>query len=418
MASAPGGIIHFLRAADRWREDAALILRAVAIDRCSNRGPPNMIRSLRHPLRLSLATLLLAGMFVHCPALRAAVLTDPDALRLTITDPRLTVNGLAWWNEEKPALRRLPTRLKDSFRPQVWSLAQSPSGGRVRFRTDSTSIGLVAQGSAPSAGNMSAIGQAGFDLYVNGRYQGSGWPDKEGRTAKEWSLGGARESREITFYLPLYQSVRVNEIVLDPGAKVEAPGPFAVAKPVVFYGSSITQGAAASNPGTAYQAMLGRWLDTDYVNLGFSGNGIGEPEVARAVAETDASCFVLDYWANPKPEVFRETLPGFVDILRAKHPHTPIVLTGPYFNPSENVPGPAGDWQIEKRKIAPAFVAERRAAGDTNIHYVDGFEMLSPDQADGLADGRHANTMGFFFCARGLEPHLRKVLGLPAGPKR
>lgn len=399
-------------------ESGRLILRAVRRDHCWNRGTRFMNRFRPRLLRTSLAALSLILLFVPCLDVRAAVLADSSAVRLAITDPRLTVNGLAWWHEEKPALRRLPVRLKDTFRPQVWSLAQSPSGARVRFRTDSMSVGLIAQGSAPTVGNMSVVGQAGFDLYVNGRYQGSAWPDKDGRTAKEWPIGHVRELREITLYLPLYRSVSVNEIVLEPGAKIEAPGPFAVAKPVVYYGSSITQGAAASNPGTAYQALLGRWLDTDFINLGFSGNGIGEPEVARAVAETDASCFVLDYWANPKPEVFRETLPGFVDILRAKHPRTPILVTGPYFNPSENVPGTAGEWQIEKRKMAPAFVAERRAAGDTNIHYVDGFEMLSPDQADGLADGRHANTMGFFFCARGLEPHLRKALGLPAGPKR
>lgn len=373
---------------------------------------------LKCNLLMVLLRLSLVCIFVPSFHLRAELLTDANALRLTITDSRLTMNGLAWWNEEKPALRRLPTRLKDTFRANVWSLAQSPSGARVRFRTDSMSLGLIAQGSAPSAGNMSAIGQAGFDLYVNGRYQGSGWPDKEGRTAKEWGLGRTREVREVTLYLPLYQSVKVNEIVLEAGAKIEAPQPFAVAKPVVHYGSSITQGAAASNPGVTCQALLGQWLDTDFINLGFSGNGIGEPEVARAVAEIDASCFVLDYWANPTPEVFRQTLPGFVDILRAKHPSTPIIVTGPYFNPSENLDGVRGEGQVEKRKIAPAFVAERRAAGDANIHYVDGFEMLSPDQADGLADGRHANGMGFFLCARGLEPHLRKALGLPAGPKR
>ena len=136
------------------------------------------------------------------------------------------------------------------------------------------------------------------------------------------------------------------------------------------------------------------------------------------MTEIDAACFVLDYWANPTPDVYRKTLPAFVDVIRAKHPRTPIIVTGPYFNPSETFPGEAGEGQIEKRKIAPEFVDQRRAAGDANIHYVDGLEMISPEQADALADGRHANSMGFYFCARGLEPHLRNVLGLPPGPKR
>ncbi len=91
---------------------------------------------------------------------------------------------------------------------------------------------------------------------------------------------------------------------------------------------------------------------------------------------------------------------------------TPILVTGPYFNPSEDVPGEAGQRQIEKRALAREFVAARRAAGDTRITFVDGLEMLSRAQSDGLVDGRHANSMGFYFCARGLEPYLRAALGL------
>ena len=56
--------------------------------------------------------------------------------------------------------------------------------------------------------------------------------------------------------------------------------PFRTAKPVVFYGTSITQGGCASRSGMSYQAILGRQLNLDFVNLGFSGNGKGEPVVA------------------------------------------------------------------------------------------------------------------------------------------
>lgn len=56
--------------------------------------------------------------------------------------------------------------------------------------------------------------------------------------------------------------------------------------------------------------------------------------------------------------------------------------------------------------------------GDANLHYVDGFDLISPDQADALSDARHANSYGMFLYARGLEPILRKVLHLPAAPQR
>ncbi|MBI3876672.1 MAG: SGNH/GDSL hydrolase family protein [Verrucomicrobia bacterium] len=372
---------------------------------------PRIFPSLQN--RRVFAGTLAFVLFAFVVSTRAALLDSPDAQHIAFPDARLVVNGLPWFNEDKPVLRRLPARLKDAFRPPVWSLAQQPSGGRIRFRTDSTTVGLVAQN--PDTGNMhhmTVIGQSGFDIYVNGEYLNSAWPDKMGKIAKEWSVGRERVMRDITFYLPLYKAVTVTEIVLEKGAKIEAPSAFAVAKPVVHYGSSITQGGCASNPGNSCQAFVSRWLNVDFVNLGFSGNGLGEPAVAEAIAEIDASCYVLDYWGNPKPDVYRDTLPPFVDILRKNHPKTPILVTSPYYFSAEAFNPSSAETQNEKRKIAREFVESRRKAGDTNVHFVDGLTMLSREQANGLVDGVHGNSLGFYFNAKGLEPHLRKVLGL------
>jgi len=337
---------------------------------------------------------------------------DKTAQRFAITDTRMVVSGLAWFSEEKPVLRRLPSRMKDVLPPKVWGLAQSPSGARIRFTTDSATIAVVAQVTAPVAGTAANIANSGLDLYVDGGYYGSAPANAEGVIRKQWNVGLERKLREITLYLPMGKSIEVRDILLDHAAVVEAPRPFALAKPVVYYGSSITQGAGASNPGLVYPALLSRWLNVDFVNLGFSGNGFGEPALARAVAEIDAACFVVDYWANPSTAVYRDTLPGFIAILREKHPLTPIIVTGPYYNPSEDQPGEAGRRQIEKRVVAREFVAARQRAGDRHITHVDGLEMLSKAQADGLVDARHANSLGSYFCAKGLEPHLRRALGL------
>ena len=334
-----------------------------------------------------------------------------DAQHITFPDARLKISGLAWFDEDKPVLRRLPSRLKNTFRSPVWSLAQQPSGGRIRFRSDSRRIAIEARNPDTSTmHHMTRVGQSGLDLYVNGKYLNSAWPDKSGKIVREWTVGAERELREITIYLPLYKAITVKEIVIEKSAKLEPPAPFDLPKPVVYYGSSITQGGCAENPGLSYQAIVSRWLNLDFVNLGFSGNGLGEPAVARAVAEIEASCFVLDYWANPSPEVYRQTMPGFVDTLRAKHPKTPILIPGPYYFPAEAVSTEIKARQDRKRQIAREFVETRRSAGDSFIGYVDGFEMLSPEQSDGLVDGVHANSIGFYFCAKGLEPHLRKVL--------
>jgi lysophospholipase L1-like esterase len=45
---------------------------------------------------------------------------------------------------------------------------------------------------------------------------------------------------------------------------------------------------------------------------------------------------------------------------------------------------------------------------------VDGLEMLSRSQGSGLVDGVHPNSLGFQWCAHGLEPQLRRALKLPS----
>jgi len=331
--------------------------------------------------------------------------------RIPFPDERLAVFGLPWFGEDKPALRRLPLRLKDRFRPPVWDLAQDPSGGRIRFRTDSTTVGLVAEN--PQFSNMhhmASVGENGFDLYVDREYVGSAWPDNSGRIAKEWRVGGERRMRDITLYLPLYKGVTVQELSLDPDAHLEPGRLYAVTKPIVYYGSSITQGGCASNPGGSCQALLERRLKADFVNLGFSGNGLGEPALAEAICELDPSCIVLDFWGNPSAEQYAAALPVFVDILRRKWSRMPILVTSPFYFPAEQSGGEVAREQSAKRLTARELVEKRRKGGDRRIWFVDGLKMLNREQTAGLVDGVHCNSLGFYFNALGLEPFLRKAL--------
>jgi hypothetical protein len=348
-------------------------------------------------------------LWLVCGALAAE--TPAARQHIPFPHPNLTVNGLPWFNEDQPVLRRLPLRLKEQFRPPVWDLAQHPSGGRIRFRTDSTTVGLIAEN--PSFSNMhhmASVGESGFDLYVGKNYLGSAWPDKDGKIVKEWKVGRDRRTREITLYLPLYKHVAVREINLDVEASIERALPYGIEKPVVYYGSSITQGGCASNPGGSCQAILERRLNADFVNLGFSGNGMGEPALAQAICELDPSCVVLDFWGNPSAEQYAAALPPFVELLRKKFPKTPILVTSPFYFPAEDADMELARGQGIKRRTAGDYVGQRRKAGDSHIAFVDGFKMLGKGQASGLVDGVHCNSLGFYFNAIGLEPFLKKAL--------
>jgi hypothetical protein len=327
-------------------------------------------------------------------------------------DPRLPVHGLPWYVENQGEPIRLPLRLKPVLPEAVWNLGLQPSGGRIRFRTDSTRLAVKLEWpSAPNMTNMHAFGQTGVDLYLDGVYHSTAIAPKDAAAGKiiehVFFENLPKQDREIMFYLALYKPVAVKAVGVDEGAAITRARRFAVAKPVVYYGTSITQGGCASRSGLSYQAIIGRQLNLDFVNLGFSGNGKGEPAVAAMVAEIDASLFVLDFSQNnPTIESLREVYAPFLDRVRKAHPTTPIMAINPIAMSREQP-------RIAlMREHIREVVQSRIAAGDKLLTFVEGLSLLGPNQLDGLVDGVHPNDLGFQWMADGLAPKLAEVLSL------
>jgi lysophospholipase L1-like esterase len=341
---------------------------------------------------------------------------QPSLQWIQIPSAHLEVDGLPWYAENGGELSRLPAKLKASYPEAVWELAQSPSGGRIRFRTNSTTLAIrLDYPKAPDMKNMHAFGETGVDLYVNGTYRDTaiaGRDSKPGLVQEHsYYTHQPRVYREITLYLPLYMGVKVVGIGIDTDAEIQGPKPFALNKPIVYYGTSITQGGCASRSGMSYQAILGRMLNVDFVNLGFSGSGKGEPALARTVASIDAAYFVLDFAQNnPTVESLAQVYGPFVEAIRSKHPETPILVITPIYSAHEAwSPDPRLDGM---RALIRRVGAQRIAAGDANIQIVEGTDLLGPSRGDGLVDGTHPNDLGFEWMAEGLALRISKVLGL------
>ncbi len=364
-------------------------------------------------MRIALILLVAATLRAQAP--------DAEMRWMPLPSEGFQVNGLPWYAENGGELYRLPRRLEQTFRPPVWDLAKSPSGGRIRFRTDSALLGIELEyPSPPGMTNMHAFGQTGVDLYADGSYIATAIAGKDagpGKTERRTLLDVRklpRVEREITLYLPLYIPVKVHGIGLDKEARISPPKPFALPRPVVFYGTSITQGGCASRSGMSYQAILARGLNLDFVNLGFSGNGIGEPEMAAVVAGIDAACFVLDFAQNNRTvESLEKAYGPFLETLRAKHPETPILAITPIYSSREAV-GEPGKSELQKmRDHIRQVVSQRIAGGDRRLQLVEGTDLIGPAQGDALVDGTHPNDLGFEWMADGLAARLRQMLGLP-----
>jgi lysophospholipase L1-like esterase len=335
---------------------------------------------------------------------------------LQLPNPQVEVDGLPWYRENGGELSRLPMMLKNSFRKPVWDLAQSPSGARLRFRTNSSTLAIrLEYPHPPNMTNMHAFGQTGADLYIDGVYRNTAIAAKDSKPGQvqehSFYKDEPRVERQITLYLPLYTPVKIVGLGLDTDARIDSAEPFKLSKPIVFYGTSITQGGCASRSGMSYQAILGRALNIDFVNLGFSGNGKGEPEMARTVAEIDAAYFVLDFAQNnPTVDSLKQVYAPFVDTIRSKHPATPILVITPIYSARESW---SKDERLDQmREVIRQVGAQRIAAGDRNLQIVEGTDLIGPSRGDGLVDGTHPNDLGFEWMAEGLAQRISKVLGL------
>lgn len=371
------------------------------------------VTSPTSPTRTAIRALVLI-LVVSCS--RALTAADPPPV-LRWTDLRdLGIEGQGWTDTAAP-YDRLPARAEGVVRSAVWNLSRHSAGLHVRFVTDAPAIHArwALTASSLAMPHMAATGVSGLDLYV--RADGGTWRwlavGKPERPTNEVALvtGLPPGRREYLLYLPLYNGTRSAEIGVPEGTLLERAGPWGpgTRKPILLYGTSILHGACASRPGMPHGAILGRRFDFPHLNLGFSGNGRMEPEIARLLAELDPSVYVLDCLPNMNAEEVTERVEPFVRTLRAARPRTPIVL-------------------VEDRSYADAFLLEgKRRRNDTSraalraafrrlresgvrdLHYVPGDPLLG-DDGEGTVDSSHPNDLGFMRQADVLAKTLRPLL--------
>lgn len=332
---------------------------------------------------------------------------------LDFPDDRFQVCGLNWFHETKPKLQRFPDRYESDLPEAVFGISKQTAGVRIRFQTDATHLSVKAHYPKFSARhNMTQHTVQGIATYVNGRCWSARVPEMEGGEA-ELSLftDVPRAMRDVCLYLPLYGPIDILSIGTNEDAKFGKPTPFALEKPVLFYGTSITQGGCASRPGLSYQDMLGRTYNIDHFNFGFSGRGKCEAEVANILIETDPSCFVIDVGQNNSVEELQERYRPFIDIIRQAHPNIPLLATTPIFYNAELWSQSHIQAVTQKRNIISSAIWDRMGEGDLNLHLLEAKDYLR-DFTDGAVDGGHPNDLGFAHMADTMGKKLASILNL------
>jgi len=359
-----------------------------------------------------------AAAFAATGGARAGWAAEAGAAKPNVED------GLAWhdvrawgvegrgWSETERYFDRLPSKAKGVVRGPVWSLSRHSAGMSCRFETDATAIWARYEllSNALAMPHMPATGVSGLDLYARDaqghwRWLGVTRPGQQKMKA-QLAEGIDPGRREYLVYLPLYNGVESLEIGVGPGASFKPLAPRA--RPIVFYGTSITHGGCASRPGMAYPAIVGRRLERPVVNLGFSGNGTMDPEVGVLLAELDAAVYVIDCLPNMQADAVAARTEPLVRQLRAARPKTPIVLVEDRTY--------ANAWLIagQRQRHATSRAALRtayerlKAAGVEGLSYVKGETLLGADD-EATVDASHPTDLGMVRMADALEPVLRPL---------
>ncbi len=324
------------------------------------------------------------------------------------------VEGRAWADAERLQwFDRLPAAAEKTVTPAVWSLSRDSAGMMVRFKTDATAIHVHYKLRKAQLGmpHMPATGVSGVDLYA--RDAGGKWrwvqvtrPATQ-EVRAEIIKGLAPGFREYAAYLPLYNGVESLEIGVPRGATFEGLAPRA--KPIVFYGTSITHGACASRPGMVHTAILGRRFDYPVVNLGFSGNGRMDAAVGEFLTQIDAAAYVIDCLPNMKPSDVTAKCVPLVKQLRAARPDTPILLVEDRRMTNSWIIPASTTFHDENHAALRAAFQTLQKEGVKNLHYIPG-DHLYGDDAEGATDASHANDLGFMRQADVMEPILRAAL--------
>ncbi|MGI6574018.1 MAG: SGNH/GDSL hydrolase family protein [Fermentimonas sp.] len=318
-------------------------------------------------------------------------------------------------DETETRYERLPTHLKEVTRPPVWGLGKNSAGLAIRFNSNSTTISAKWEVLRDNRMNhMTETGIKGLDLYA---WEGDHWrPVRAARPSGKVNeqniiTNMTPEEREFMLYLPLYDGLVSLEIGIDSATYIKPPVlPYPdTSRPILVYGTSITQGGCATRPGMVYTSILGRMLNREIINLGFSGNGQLDYEIAELMAtRTDASLFILDFVPNVNTTQLEEKTRPFYNIIREANPTTPILFV-------ENITYPYATYDqstlknvTEKNRLLRETFEKIKSEGDSLVYYLPTDGLIGED-GEATVDGVHLTDTGFTRLAQKIFEAIQKI---------
>ena len=341
-------------------------------------------------------------------------LEPKDIAFFDVRKPPFDVYGLYNYKTE-PFFKRLPDDVGAATSEGVASHCRHTAGGRVRFSTDSQYVAIKCTWERTTRfSHMPLTGGATFDMYIDTDV--TGVSNFAGLFIPPYTVSNGyeqviyfpdRRKRFLTINFPTYNRVENLYIGVQEDATLEGGKKYRFDKPIVFYGSSITQGGCASHPGNHYQYILSRHIDFDFINLGFSGCGCGEDSIIDYMASLDMCAFFADYDHNASFDGLRNTHLKMYQKIREKHPDIPYIMMS-------RIDADCGDdyeGTVDRRRIILETLNYALDHGDRNAYFIDGESMFRGDYEDcTTVDSVHPNDYGFLRVAENVEGLFHRLI--------
>lgn len=311
---------------------------------------------------------------------------------------------------------RLPSSLEGVSREPVWYLGRHSAGLFIRFRSNSTSIHARWESTFNNTmTHMTDTGTKGLDLYalVDGEWRHVCSAQPQGKKSERCIIANMDPvEREYMLYLSLYDGVKSLEIGVDEGSMLDLPAVDSPSreKPVVMYGTSILQGGCANRPGMAHTNIIGRRLDREVINLGFSGNALLDMEIAELMASVkDPGLYVLDYVPNASAQAIDEVGEQFFRIIRDAHPEVPVVFIEDVIFPHTIFDNKILE-EVTKKNVAQKRLFKKlKKSGEKRIYYISAEGMIG-DDGEATVDAIHFTDLGAMRYVDHVLPVIKRAL--------
>ena len=368
---------------------------------------------------LHIGMILLLGSCSVDKEVTPPTLTPTPEIPLThdgvIKGAQLTIHGQHVAGEMFSQYARLPKRLETSTDEDIRRLLDrgdnrkenlDSAGLYIAFETDAKSIAVnFKMRRNPSWGIVPDGNERGFDLYS---LEGTEWTYVKSFTEGSGvNVSGSYDNsigtmKKYMILFPTYNGLANTKaddftITIPTEAKIYDRNFFGEdkRKPILIYGTSVTQGASASRPGLTYTAQVMFEQKREVINMGFAGTAFMFKDMADYMATIPSEMFFIDPTLNICDKYFDREQDGdttrkahanyMIKTYRKNHPYTPIVMVS-QFDGRLTADDTEGIWG----KLMKDVVDELKREGVNGLYFL-GRDNFIPDT---VSDRIHTTDEG------------------------